>query len=206
MKNKPYRAVASEGAARERILLAAHDLFYRDGIRATGVDRLFGEAKVAKVTFYRHFPSKDDLIGAFLAYRHNHWMEWFTQALERHRATQTPAERLRAPLEPLRLAMAEWLLEPTFRGCAFINTVAELGGAIPEVCEIAERHKQDMAAAIAGLLPPGPGASSIAQAAALPVDGAIVRAQSGVAHARQALEALGALLECLARASRETRG
>ena len=51
---------------RERILLAAHDLFYRDGVRATGIDRVIAESGVAKVTFYRQFQSKDDLILAFL--------------------------------------------------------------------------------------------------------------------------------------------
>jgi len=48
--------------ARERILLTAHELFYRDGIRATGIDRVIAESGVTKVTFYRHFPSKNDLI------------------------------------------------------------------------------------------------------------------------------------------------
>ena len=56
--------------ARERILVTAHELFYRDGLRATGIDRLIAESGVAKLTFYRHFPSKDDLIRTFLDYRH----------------------------------------------------------------------------------------------------------------------------------------
>ena len=60
----------SELAPPERILLTAHDLFYRDGIRATGIDRVIAESGVAKKTFYRYFPSKDDLIVAFLEYRH----------------------------------------------------------------------------------------------------------------------------------------
>ena len=60
--------------ASERILLTAHDLFYREGIRATGIDRVIAESGVTKVTFYRHFPSKNELILAFLAYRHERWM------------------------------------------------------------------------------------------------------------------------------------
>ena len=55
---------------RERILRTAHDLFYRDGIRATGIDRVIAESGVAKVTFYRQFPSKDDLVLAYLDFRH----------------------------------------------------------------------------------------------------------------------------------------
>ena len=77
--------------ARERILLAAHELFYRDGLRATGVDRVIAAAGVTKVTFYRHFPAKDELIRAFLAYRHERWMDWFQAALARHQAAQSPA-------------------------------------------------------------------------------------------------------------------
>jgi len=50
--------------ARQRILLTAHDLFYQEGIRATGIDRIIKESGVTKVTFYRHFPSKNDLITA----------------------------------------------------------------------------------------------------------------------------------------------
>src|SRR3954468_10276705 len=67
-----------------RILRAAHDLFYGDGIRATGIDRVIAESGVAKVTFYRRFPSKDDLVLAYLDFRHERWMAWFTDALARH--------------------------------------------------------------------------------------------------------------------------
>ncbi|MBC8948429.1 hypothetical protein Xets_01100 [Xenorhabdus sp. TS4] len=68
--------------ARERILKTAHMLFYRDGIRATGIDRIIKESEVTKVTFYRHFPSKNDLILAFLDYRHELWIQWFKKSLQ----------------------------------------------------------------------------------------------------------------------------
>ena len=77
-------------SARDRILGTAHDLFYRDGIRATGIDRLIAESGVTKVTFYRHFPSKNDLVRAFLDLRHARWMAWFVDALGR-RGADTPA-------------------------------------------------------------------------------------------------------------------
>ena len=66
---------------RERILHTAHALFYREGIRATGIDRIIGEAHVTKVTFYRQFPSKHDLVAAYLEHRHALWMQWFKGAL-----------------------------------------------------------------------------------------------------------------------------
>ena len=68
-------------AARDRILAAAQRLFYQQGIRATGVDRVIAEAGVTKVTFYRHFPAKNQLIAAALEQRHQRWMQGFQQAL-----------------------------------------------------------------------------------------------------------------------------
>lgn len=153
---------------RERILLTAHDLFYRDGIRATGIDRVIAESGVAKVTFYRYFPSKNDLICEFLEYRHLQWMAWFTDALARHGGGP----------DALCPALAEWFHDADFRGCAFINCVAELGGTLPAVVATTRRHKQDMADAIAGLLPPSRHSKRDAQDFALAVDGAITRAQA----------------------------
>ncbi|MEJ2591142.1 MAG: TetR/AcrR family transcriptional regulator [Candidatus Thiodiazotropha sp.] len=153
--------------ARERILLTAHDLFYREGVRATGIDRIIAQSGVAKVTFYRHFPSKNDLVLAFLEYRHEHWMTWFTDALRRHGGD----------VEALVPVMAEWFGSGEYRGCAFINSVGELGGDLPGVVEIARRHKQDMADAIAELLPPSRWRKPMASDMALVIDGAIVRVQ-----------------------------
>jgi len=172
--------------ARERILVTAHELFYRHGIRATGVDRVIAEAGVAKLTFYRHFPSKDALVRSFLDYRHARWMAWFVDALGRHGAKPERG------LEPVVAALAEWFGEPQFRGCAFINAVAEVGGSLADANAIALRHKQDMEAVIAELLPPGPRRAAGAQAAALAVDGAIVRAQ--MEDAKTALDGLALLL------------
>jgi len=59
---------------RERILVAAHALFYGEGIRATGVDKIIERSSVSKVTFYRQYASKDDLIRAYLDYRHKKWI------------------------------------------------------------------------------------------------------------------------------------
>ena len=153
--------------ARERILLAAHDLFYRDGIRATGIDRVIAESGVAKLTFYRHFPSKNDLVREFLGYRHRRWMDWFVDALQRHGGGS----------KALVPALTEWFGSAGYRGCAFINSVGELGDMLPEVMEITRRHKQDMADVIAGLLPPSRRRRQLALDLALAVDGAIIRAR-----------------------------
>ncbi|NNM68903.1 MAG: TetR/AcrR family transcriptional regulator [Gallionella sp.] len=154
-------------SARERILLTAHDLFYREGIRATGIDSVIAEAGVTKVTFYRHFPSKRDLIREYLEYRHQCWMAWFVDTLQLH------GGHAKAIIPTL----AEWFSDAHFRGCAFINSVGELGGMMPEVLEIAQRHKHEMTAVIANLLPPSRLREKDAQAVALAIDGAIIRAQ-----------------------------
>lgn len=175
-----------ETPARQRILLTAHRLFYREGIRATGIDRVIAESGVSKVTFYRHFPSKNDLILAFLALRHERWMSWFTAALARHGAVSVGL----AALGP---TLAEWFSSESFRGCAFINAVGELGLALPAVVDSSRQHKQAMTEVIASLLPPSEQRSADAEAIALAVDGAIVRAQAA-ADPATALAALGRLL------------
>lgn len=171
---------------RERIILTAHDLFYQEGIRATGIDRIIAEAGVTKVTFYRHFPSKNDLIYAFLEYRHQRWMAWFIDALQRHGND----------LNALAPTLAEWFQNGSYRGCAFLNGVSELGGTLPEVVEITRSHKQDMTSAISALLPPSDFREQYALALSIAVDGAIVRAQFDEAPDK-ALESLGLVVNLL---------
>ncbi|MES2192297.1 MAG: TetR/AcrR family transcriptional regulator [Pseudomonadota bacterium] len=183
--------------ARDRILVTAHDLFYAGGIRATGIDRIIAESGVAKLTFYRHFPGKDELVKAFLNYRHERWMAWFVDALGRHGATSGGG------LLPLVKTMQEWFENPEFRGCAFINVVAEMGDSQPDMMAIAQTHKNDMLRVIEGLLPVGD--SSLASAAALAIDGAIVRAQMEAAtglpvQKKSALDGLRQVLMALERA------
>lgn len=181
--------------ARERILRAAHALFYRDGIRATGIDRVIATAEVAKLTFYRHFPSKNDLVLAFLDRQHDAWTAWFTAALERHRP------RHGNPLAALVPTVAEWLADPQFRGCAFLNTVGELGATLPAATLACRRHKQAMAATIAGLLPASRQRQRQARAIATAIDGAVMHAQFEP-DAKAPLQALRDLLQpLLARAA-----
>ena len=173
---------------RDRILQAAHDLFYRDGIRATGIDRVIADSGVAKVTFYRQFASKDDLILAFLDFRHERWMAWFVDALARHGGNV-------AAIAP---ALAEWFRGDDYRGCAFLNSVGELAPALPAVLEATRRHKQDMSAAVTRLMRPAPGRARVARALALAIDGAIVQAQY-LASPEAATEALATIARSLSK-------
>jgi AcrR family transcriptional regulator len=195
---KPHSLSASVVLpARERILRAAQDLFYRQGVRATGVDRIIAEAGVTKVTFYRHFPSKDDLILAFLHQRHEEWIRWFTTRLAASQESQSVAKRKTQPLIPLLQVAREWFGASNFRGCAFANTVSEVGQSIPTITEIAQHHKKEVHDAISSLLPLGAANSDIAWAATLAFDGAIVNAQFGESSKEIALRVLQHLLKVL---------
>ncbi|MBW0171320.1 MAG: TetR/AcrR family transcriptional regulator [Hydrogenophaga sp.] len=191
MSKKPDASI-SDLSAKERILHTAHDLFYAEGLRATGIDRVIAEAGVTKVTFYRHFPSKNDLIVAYLNFRHERWMQWFTEALERHGGATKGVQVLPSVLK-------EWFRGKAmgdFRGCAFLNSVSEMGPAMPAVVEVTRQHKQQMAEAIEALLPPSAQRKRTAEALACAVDGAIVQAQYSGDPA-PALRALGFIADQL---------
>jgi AcrR family transcriptional regulator len=110
--------------ARDRILDAAYGLFSKKGIRATGVDELIAGAGVAKATFYSQFPSKDDLVLAFLEQREQLWTKGWVEAEARHRG-KTPEESLLAIFD----LFDEWFHRKDFEGCSFVNVLLEFGGA-----------------------------------------------------------------------------
>jgi AcrR family transcriptional regulator len=104
--------------ARSRLLGTAFDLFYSDGIRAVGIDRVIAEANVTRATLYRHFPSKDDLIVAYLTGAD----QAIRARIETVRAnTADPEEVIRAVSQ----FIADDIRRPGFRGCAFLNAAAE---------------------------------------------------------------------------------
>ncbi|TQM38534.1 TetR family transcriptional regulator [Pseudonocardia cypriaca] len=104
--------------ARERLLSTASRLFYREGIRAVGVERILAEAPATRATFYRHFPSKEDLVLAYLRGVDAHTRAEVRAAIE---TASSPADALRA----VGTAVADSLAEPEFRGCAFLKAAAE---------------------------------------------------------------------------------
>ncbi|MPY78060.1 MAG: TetR family transcriptional regulator [Actinophytocola sp.] len=109
-------------AARGRILDAAYDLFAQRGIRAVGIDEVIAQSKVAKATLYRHFPSKDDLVLAFLKNREQRWTFGFVEAESRSRGT-TPEEQLLAIFD----VFHDWFHGAGFEACSFINVLLEMG-------------------------------------------------------------------------------
>jgi AcrR family transcriptional regulator len=109
------------GAARERILDTAYELFSRRGTRAVGVDTIIAESGVAKMTLYRNFASKDALILEFLKRRDELWTRAWLQGEAEARA-DTPAGRILAIFD----VFGEWFARDDFEGCAFINVMLEL--------------------------------------------------------------------------------
>jgi AcrR family transcriptional regulator len=108
-------------SGRERVMRAAYDLFSRQGTRTVGVDAVISEAGVAKMTLYRNFASKDDLILAFLERRETLWTVGWVRA-ESQRRGDTPVQRLLAIFE----IFGEWFARPDFEGCSFITTLLEV--------------------------------------------------------------------------------
>ncbi|MGK5554679.1 TetR/AcrR family transcriptional regulator [Actinomadura kijaniata] len=107
--------------ARRRILDAADRLFYLNGINSTGVDAVIEQAQVARMTFYKHFGGKEALILAYLSGRETRWQTLLERSIER--AGEDPRARLLAVFDALR----SWATSETrFRGCSFVNAMAEL--------------------------------------------------------------------------------
>jgi AcrR family transcriptional regulator len=112
---------SSVSGARKRILETAYDLFSRHGIRAVGVDTIIAESGVAKMTLYRHFPSKADLVLAFMEQREERWTRGWVEAETGRRATD-PGERLLTIFD----IFDEWFHRDDFEGCSFINVLLEI--------------------------------------------------------------------------------
>lgn len=144
--------------ARSRILETATRLFISTGIRTVGVDRLITESEVARATFFRHFPTKDDLVVAFLEH----------QAADARRDLTLLRERepdgARALLAELADGAKVGMNSIGFRGCEFINTAAEYSEIDHPVRVVVDRHRawvRDlMADALAGLGHPTPTATA----------------------------------------------
>ncbi len=183
-------------SARQRIIEAALRLFYGEGIRATGIDRIIAEAKVAKMSFYHHFPSKSDLVCAFLEERHRRWTAWFAESVARH------GQKSRLKLAAVADALGEWFADPGYRGCAFINTSAEFTDHEAREHAIVISHKQELEERLValaradGLRDPG----TAGRLALMIVEGAIVRAQ--MSNLNEAAQDARELLEILAKAHR----
>ena len=121
-----HRDEARTPTSRERLLETAYAMFAARGVRDVGVDEVIERADVAKATLYRHFPSKDDLVVAFLEEREQRWTVDWVEAEARGRGSE-PEQQLLAIFD----LFDEWFHRQDFEGCAFINVMLEMGLAHP---------------------------------------------------------------------------
>lgn len=183
----PRTKSSAKPSARDRIMKAASDLFYQEGVQSVGIDRIIAESGVAKMSLYNHFKSKDALIAAWLQQRDANWREWFQNTVEQQ-ATE-PAERLLAMFD----ALEAWFSQPDFRGCAFINSSVELVDPEHPGYQVAIEHQQAIYNYILQLAHAAdmPNAEEVAEQLLLLVEGAIVVAMmrhspAAAAHAKSA--------------------
>ena len=127
-------ANASKQSARERLLAAADELFYREGVQSVGVDRVVQRAGVAKASLYNLFGSKEELVEAYLDARHTETREQLERVLTRFR---TPRERLLGVFD----AQGQLFTEPDFNGCAHMTASAEARPGGPVECAT-ERYRR----------------------------------------------------------------
>ncbi|MZQ82953.1 TetR family transcriptional regulator [Paenibacillus sp. 5J-6] len=105
--------------AKERILRVANELFYHEGVRAVGIDRIIHESGVAKASFYRSFATKDDLVAEYLEQRRLQFLANIEHARKEH--PESSFEQLLFLMDYL----AERMKRPAYRGCSFMNTIVE---------------------------------------------------------------------------------
>ena len=131
-------AAAGEPSARDKLLAAAGDLFYRRGIRSVGVDDIVAKADVAKMSLYRSFPSKDVLAAAYLEAADRRYWRWWDDTVARHPGD--PAAQLGALFHSLvrRTTRADW------RGCPFSNAATEFPEPDHPARRVAEANKHEL--------------------------------------------------------------
>ncbi len=175
-----------EADARERIVEGSYELFAQRGIQAVGVDEVIETAGVAKATLYRHFPSKNDLVIAFLESREERWTRELVEAGARSRGS-TPEEQLLAIFD----VFDEWFRRQDFEACSFVSVLLEMGPDHP-AGQASMRHLENIRSIVrclaeeAGLRDP----ASFAHSWHILMKGSIVAAAEGdveAAHRAQSM-------------------
>ncbi len=183
---------APEGgtSARERILDASYELFSRRGIRAVGINEVLERAGVATATLYRHFPSKDELVLAFLQLREQRWTKDFVEAGAMSRGSD-PEQRLLAIFD----VFDEWFHRDDFEACSFINVMLEMG-PLHSAGRASVWHLEQIRSIVrrlageAGLRD----TESLARSFHILMKGSIVAASEGDTHAAQRGKSMARLL------------
>lgn len=185
------RGAPTPSDARERIVTTAYSLFCRHGIRAVGVDTIIDQSGVAKMTMYRHFRSKDDLVLEVMQRREQLWTEeWL--ATEVLRRADTPADRLLAIFD----VFDGWFHRRTFEGCLFVNVLLEIDDPRSAIHTASRRHLANIRRFVkslardSGIDEP----DAFARQWHILMKGSIVQAAEGDKDAAQRAKSMGALL------------
>jgi AcrR family transcriptional regulator len=131
--------------AKRRILETANRLFYDEGIRSVGIDRLISESGVTKATFYKHYGSKDRLIVEYITQRHDYVKAQIEGIIEQ---AQTPGAAIRAVLASVVIGVST----PGFRGCPFLNAATEFTDPRHAVRVVVANHREWYADVLTDLL------------------------------------------------------
>ncbi|MDN8459082.1 TetR/AcrR family transcriptional regulator [Acinetobacter baumannii] len=134
----------NDRTARQKILDAAATLFYNDGITATGINTVTAKADVAKMSLYNNFSSKGELVDAYMAARHQEWLDLYQKRLEK---TKTAKEAILAVFDAYQ-DHAEFAYEKGFRGCGLLNAAAEFP-ANSSGRNAVRQHKEQVEAIVA---------------------------------------------------------
>ncbi|TRC76412.1 TetR/AcrR family transcriptional regulator [Mesorhizobium sp. WSM4310] len=162
---------------RQHVIETAYALFNRAGFHATGIDRIIAEADVAKMTMYRHFPSKDELIVAVLDHRARRFDDQLDQLAQK---SITPEQKIAEIFD----WHGRWFRSPDFHGCLFAHALAEFGDPGHPVFEAVARQKnglrQRMRSILSEVMPRGR-AENVATTLSMLIEGATLMAQMGQA-------------------------
>jgi len=191
MATTPATRPESEESARERILGTAYELFSHRGVHDVGIDELVERAGVAKATLYKHFPSKDELVLAFLEQREQIWTYGWVEREARRRGG-TPEEQLLAIFD----LFDEWFHRDDFEGCSFVNVLLEFGDLDHPVGRASADYLENIRSVIRSLaLAAGlRDADGFALSWHILMKGSIVQAAEGDRDAAKRAQALGSLL------------
>jgi AcrR family transcriptional regulator len=191
MATTPTTRAESRQGARERILDTAYELFSHRGVHDVGIDELVERAGVAKATLYNHFPSKDELVLAFLDRREQIWTYGWVEREARRRGG-TPEEQLLAIFD----LFDEWFYGDDFEGCSFVNTLLEFRDLDHPVGRASADYLENIRSVVrnlaleAGLRDP----DDFALSWHILMKGSIVQAAEGDRDAAKRAQALGNLL------------
>ncbi len=172
----------------DHVVTVAADLFNARGISTVTMDQLRDAANVSLKRLYSLYPSKDALVRAVLSRRHDEWVTGVDRVIA---AAGSPRDRMLAVFDFL----AGWFLEPEFRGCAFINTFAELGAVSPGVADMVRDHKRGVQKDLERIVAEAGGPEWLAPQLSLLSEGAqttaaIMGSHTAATHARAAAATL----------------